>query len=61
MHESRSKHARKRLKEFKEKFLMKDELKRKRKKIQNDTTDKCQTFKTKTKLNINHAKKESVN
>jgi len=60
MHESRSKHARKRLKEFKEKFLMKDELKRKRKKIQNDTTDKCQTSKTKAESNISHAKKKSV-
>lgn len=60
MHESRSKHARRRSREFEEKFLTKDELKRKRKKIQNDTTDKCQTSKTKTESNISHVKKESV-
>ena len=60
MHESRSKHARRRSRELEEKFLMKDELKRKREKIQNDTTDKCQTSKTKTESNISHAKKKSV-
>jgi hypothetical protein len=60
MHESRSKHARERSRELEERFLAKDELKRKREKVQNDTTDKCQTSKTKAELNISHAKKESV-
>lgn len=60
MHESRSKYARERSRGLEGKFLTKDELKRKREKVQNGTTDKCQTPKTKTKPNISHAKKESV-
>jgi len=35
-------------------------LKRKREKVQNGTTDKCQTPKTKAGPNTSHAKKESV-
>ncbi len=60
MHESRSKHARGRPRGPGGKFLTKDELKRKREKVQNGTTDKCQTPKTKAGPNISHAKKESV-
>jgi hypothetical protein len=55
-----SKHARGRSRWPGGKFLTKDELKRKREKVQNGITDKCQTPKTKAGPNISHAKKESV-
>jgi len=60
IHESEHKHAMRRSRESKGKFLTKDELKRKRKNVQNDTTDKSHTLKTRTRSNISHAKKESV-
>lgn len=60
IHESEYKHAMRRSRESKGKFLTKDELKRKRKNVQNDTTDKSHTLKTRTRSNISHAKKESV-
>lgn len=50
-----------RLKELEDKFLIKDELKRKEKWVQDDITNKFQRFKIKTELNTKHAKKESVN
>ncbi len=60
IHESRHKHAMRRPRGPGGKFLTKDELKRKRKNVQNGTTDKSHTLKTRTRPNISHAKKESV-
>lgn len=60
IHKSRHRHATRRSREFEGKILTKDELKRKEKKAQNDTTDKSQRSKTEAESNTSYAKKESV-
>ncbi len=60
IHESRHRHATRRPRGPGGKFVTKDELKRKGKKIQNGTTDKSQRSKTGAGPNTSHAKKESV-
>lgn len=61
IHESKHKHAIRKSRESRIKFLTKDELKRKRKNVQNNTIDKSYTLKTRTRSNISYAKKKSVN